>query len=193
MPCSPIDAEHREGRRVVVDFVGHPRTEVLRHAHHLGMRAVGRHAVAEREPSTPCADLDHRADIAVAERQRLIELAADRFERRRTGRRCGPCRAPSSPSPAAGAPCRSARRGRNRPASARCRPRPACATVAISSVPGATSGAGTSANAVEPSLRFCRTCFTRPLLRGLDQHEQPVARQQPADQPARPQCPGDRQ
>ena len=69
-------AEHGEGGGIVGHGVGHLGAEVRRHAHHLGMLAVGCDTVADRETGDAGADLDHPARIAVAERQRLIELVA---------------------------------------------------------------------------------------------------------------------
>ncbi len=56
---------------------------------------------------TPAPASSTAPDIAVAERQRLIELAEDGFERGREAVGPRPCRAPGAPCPAAGAPCRS--------------------------------------------------------------------------------------
>lgn len=76
-------AEHGEGRFVVGHGVGHMRAEVDRYGHGLGMLAVGDYPVAGSEARNTRAGLQHRPDIAVAERQRLVELVEHGFERRR--------------------------------------------------------------------------------------------------------------
>ena len=42
-------------------------TEIFRHTDHLGMLAVGSHAIAVGEAGHASTDLDHRSDVAVAE------------------------------------------------------------------------------------------------------------------------------
>jgi hypothetical protein len=74
-------AEHREGRARVVHAVRDAGAEVLRHRHGLGVLAVRDHALAHREPVDAGAHLEHPPDVAVAERQRLVELALHGLER----------------------------------------------------------------------------------------------------------------
>jgi hypothetical protein len=72
-------AQHGEGRRVVAHPVGHARAQVLGRDHDLRVRAVRYHPVADLETRDAGADLDHLADVAVAERQRLVELGGHRL------------------------------------------------------------------------------------------------------------------
>ena len=70
-------ANHGERRLLVADFVRDARTQIDRDAHHLGMLAVARHPIADLEPADAGAGLQDDAHVAVAERQRLIELVPD--------------------------------------------------------------------------------------------------------------------
>ena len=74
-------AQHGEGGALVVHAVGDAGAEVLRHDHGFGVLAVRDHALADREALDPGAHLEHPADVAVAERQRLVELALHGLER----------------------------------------------------------------------------------------------------------------
>lgn len=56
------------------------RAQILRHAHHLGVLAVANQAVADRKASDAAADLGQHADVAVTQRQRLIQLALHRLQ-----------------------------------------------------------------------------------------------------------------
>ena len=68
-----------ERRRIVVDVVGNPRAQVCRDGHDLGVLPVRSDPVAEREAADPGADVEHGTDVAVAQRQRLVELCAHRL------------------------------------------------------------------------------------------------------------------
>ncbi len=81
-PLQGDRAQHGEGGLVVADRIGHAGAQVDRRRDDLGVPAVGGDAVARHEAGDALARRHHPADIAVAERQRLIELVAHRLQRR---------------------------------------------------------------------------------------------------------------
>ena len=74
-------AQHCEGGMVVRHSVGNAGAQVLRHAHHLGVLAVRYDAVADRESLHPGAKPRHHSHVAIAQGQRLVELALHRLQR----------------------------------------------------------------------------------------------------------------
>ena len=75
-------AEHGEGGRLVVHAVGDAARRGCCGTHTISAclpLETTRSPTAK--PSTPAPDLEHDADVAVAQRQRLVELAAHRLER----------------------------------------------------------------------------------------------------------------
>ena len=73
--------QHREHGRFVFDVVRDPHAQIFRHAHNSGMAAIGNYPIARSKLGNSLARLDHRAHIAVAQRQGLVQLAAHRVDR----------------------------------------------------------------------------------------------------------------
>ncbi len=73
--------EHGERGLLVGDRLGDPRAEGMRRLDHLGMGAVGNHAVPAREAGDAGAGLEHHAGVAISERQRLIQPGAHSLQR----------------------------------------------------------------------------------------------------------------
>ena len=78
------DGRHRRERRgLEAHPVGDPGRQRVRHAHQLGVRAVGHDAVAGTQPGHAAAGLDDGPRAAVAQRDRGLELRAHGLERGR--------------------------------------------------------------------------------------------------------------
>jgi hypothetical protein len=75
-------AQHRKRCLFVGDSFGDLCAEIDRHTDDLRVLAVARDAIADRESSHASPDGDHLADIAVSERERLVELVEDGLDRR---------------------------------------------------------------------------------------------------------------
>lgn len=77
----PDGRDDGEDGGFVVDLVRNARTEIAGHAHHIGVRAVRHDPVADLEALHARPHGVHRSDVAVAQRNRLVQLRADRAER----------------------------------------------------------------------------------------------------------------
>ena len=73
--------QHGEHGRFIFDVVGDARAQILWHAHNSGMAAVGNYAIARSKLGNSFARFDHRTHVAVAQRQRLVKLAAHGIDR----------------------------------------------------------------------------------------------------------------
>ena len=73
--------QHGERGLVIIHAARHLGAQVLRCHDELCMAGIGDYAIADLEPGALGADRNDGADVAVAERQRRIELALDRLER----------------------------------------------------------------------------------------------------------------
>ena len=74
-------AEHGE-RGIVISYLGRNLgRQIGGDQHRFGVRAVGYHAVAGRKVIHSGSNLQHLAHVAVAQRDRFIELGAHRFQR----------------------------------------------------------------------------------------------------------------
>ena len=79
----PLQADRRQHgttRLLVAHLVGNAGAQVPGYAHHLGMLAVAHHPVTHGPSVHARPDLGHPADIAVAKRQGLVELAQHRID-----------------------------------------------------------------------------------------------------------------
>ena len=81
-PLQRNRAEHRKGCLLVRHAIRHAGAQIRWHANHFGVLAVGGHAVANGEPWRTGFHLHRHADIAIAQRQRLVELVAHRLNSR---------------------------------------------------------------------------------------------------------------
>src|SRR6185295_17457983 len=73
-------AEHGECGRIVRHRVWYVYTEIARHSDDLRVRTVRNHAIADGEFLSTLAHRGNNADIAIAERHRLGQLASHRLE-----------------------------------------------------------------------------------------------------------------
>ena len=73
-------ADHGERRFFVADRIGDLAAQVLRNVHHFRVSAVRHDALPYREAGDVLAHVHDDADIAVPERQRLVQLAEDGLE-----------------------------------------------------------------------------------------------------------------
>lgn len=69
-------AEHRKRRFVVRYVIRYARTQIARYCDELCMRAIRHDALPDGEAANVGADLRDPADVAIAERDHLVELAA---------------------------------------------------------------------------------------------------------------------
>jgi len=74
-------AQHGEAGLGVGDFVGDAGAEVRGHADELGVGTVGGHPVAGPQAGHPGPDLHDDAGVAVAQGERLVQLAEHRLQR----------------------------------------------------------------------------------------------------------------
>src|SRR5690606_8631531 len=79
-PLQSDSAHHRESRGLVAHAVGNAGAEVPRHGYDVGVRPIRDHTVTGTKSLCPVRDVAHDAHVAVAERDRLTKLGADRAE-----------------------------------------------------------------------------------------------------------------
>ena len=78
----PDGPQHREGCIVIRHAIRHLGRQILSDSDHLGVVPVRDDPVTGRQSLDRVARLDHGADIAVAQRNRLIQFRANRVDRR---------------------------------------------------------------------------------------------------------------